>query len=153
MARWPKRKAAARTSSRAITAWVGCLQRRLRRDGEFVLALAVFGQEGIGLEPSGAKRGDKTSAEAALGAPGAETIGMAGTILNAGIDELLLEGGNEVKPARRIERCDSAARELARAALPRATIGVADIAEDEMLRNRAVGKIDARLRRSCLGPA
>ena len=70
---------------------------------------------------------------------------MAGAILDAGIDELLLEGGDEVKPARRVERGDGAAQELARAALPRAAVGVADIAEDEMLRRRAVGEIDARL--------
>ena len=35
---------------------------------------------------------------------------MAGAILDAGIDELLLEGGDEVKPARRIERGDGAAQ-------------------------------------------
>ena len=39
---------------------VCCLQRRLRRDSEFVLALAIFGQEGIRLEPSGAKRCDQS---------------------------------------------------------------------------------------------
>ena len=70
---------------------------------------------------------------------------MARPILDAGIDELLLEGGDEMKPARRIERGDGAAQELARAALPRAAVGVADIAEDEMLRRGAVGEIDTRL--------
>ena len=145
MARWPRRKAAARTSSRAITAWSAAFSAGCGAMVTSILPRAIFGQEGIRLQPGGAERGDHAFAEPALPPPSAEAIGMAGAILDAGIDELLLEGGDEVKPARRVERGDGAAQELARAALPRAAIGVADVAKDEMLRHRTVGEIDARL--------
>ena len=121
------------------------LQRRLRGDGQLVLARAIFRQEGVRLEPCSAKRGDDAFAELALPPPGAEAVSMAGTLLHPGIDELLLEGGDEVQPARGIERGDGAAQELARAAFPRGTVGVADVAEKEVLDRRAVVEIDAHL--------
>src|SRR5262245_65135903 len=94
------------------------LQRRLRSDGHFVLARAIFRQKGVRLEPRGAERGDDAFAKLALSPPGAEAVSMARTLLHPGIDELLLEGGDEVQPACGIERGDGPAQELAQAAFP-----------------------------------
>jgi hypothetical protein len=70
---------------------------------------------------------------------------VSGPVLDAGIDELLLEGGDEVQAARLFQRLDGAAQELARAALPGRAVGVADVAEEEMLRRRAIAEIDPHL--------
>ena len=74
---------------------------------------------------------------------------MAGPVLDPGIDEFLLEGARKLEPARLLKRRDRPAQELARAALPRAAVGVADIAEDEMLNwsADALAEIDAHLGR------
>src|SRR5262245_53618359 len=107
MARWPRRKAVARVSSRAITAWsaafsAGC--------GAMVTSYGrgpysgrkesgLFRQKGVRLEPRGAERGDDAFAKLALSPAGAEAVSMARTLLHPRIDELLLEGGDEVQPA------------------------------------------------------
>ena len=72
---------------------------------------------------------------------------MAGPIPHPGIDELLLEGGDQMQLARRVERGDGAAQKLPPAALPGAPV-VADVAEDEMFWRRAISEIDAGLGRS-----
>lgn len=62
---------------------------------------------------------------------------MAGPVLDSRIDKLLLEGARKLEPARLLKRRDRTAQELTRAALPGAAVGVADIAEEEMLDRRA----------------
>ena len=116
-------------------------QRGLRRNGHLVLARAIFGKEGVGLGVRRTDRRDEHLAERALAPERAQTIGVARQVLDAGIDELLLEGGEQMETACLFQRGGSAAQERAHTALPRAAVSVADIAEEEMLRGRAVAEV------------
>jgi hypothetical protein len=114
-------------------------------DGHLELAVAVFRQKRVGHHAGGAQGGDERLAEAALAAPGTEAVGVCRAVLDSGVDELLLEGGDQPQAGRGIECRERATQEFARAAFPGRAVGVADIAEDEMFRCRTVGEIDAHL--------
>jgi hypothetical protein len=68
-------------------------------------------------------------------------------MLIAGVDELLLERGDQAQAGCRIHRLDGAAQELARTALPRRAVSLADIAEKEVLGRGIVCEVHAHLRR------
>jgi hypothetical protein len=106
---------------------IGGAQCRCRGDGDLKLARAIFGEETVRREPGGAERGDEALAEQALAAECAKTVSVARPILQAGIDEFLLEGGDQLEPARLAEGSGAPAQKFARAAFPGAAVGVADI--------------------------
>src|SRR5690349_10115392 len=127
---------------------IGSLERRLRRDGELELARPIFGEERVWRHACRAKRRDKALAEGTLPTERIETISMAGPILYSRIDEFLLEGARKLESARLLECRDRSAQELARATFPRAVVGVANVAEEEMLdlgAGRALAEIDPHL--------
>ncbi len=72
---------------------------------------------------------------------------MARQILDARVDELLLEGRLQIEAARLLQRGDRTAQELAHAAFPRSTVRFANIAEEEVLRCGAVAEIHMHLSR------
>ena len=98
IARWPSRWAAARAISRVITAWSAAVSAGCGRDRHLELARPVFGEEAVRHRPGRAQCGDKGFAETALAAERAKRIGVARALLDAGIDELLLEGGDDAQP-------------------------------------------------------
>ena len=127
---------------------VGSLERRLRCDSEFELARSIFGEERVGRHTCRAKRRDEALAEGTLPAKRIETVSVAGPILYSRIDEFLLEGGDQLEPAHLFECRDRPAQEIARATFPRAAVGVANVAEEEMLdfgAGRALAEIDTDL--------
>ena len=147
MARWPSRNAAARASLTRNHRVIRRHNGRGGSDGHLELPGAVFRQERIGREARRPQRGDKAGAERSLPAERVQAIGVAGAVLIAGIDELLLERRDQAPAAGILERADGTPQELARAALPGRAIGIADIAEEEMFRCGAVGEVDTHLRR------
>ena len=128
-----------------MTAWSAAVSARRRSHRHLELARAVFGEEGVRHHAGGAHRRDEAFAEGALAAEGIQAVGVAVALLVAGVDELLLERGDQAQAGRRIQCGDGAAQELARAAFPGRAVGVADVAEEEMLRRGVVGEIDAHL--------
>ena len=106
-----------------------------------------FGEKGVRNDTGGAQRGNERLAERALAAEGAECIGVARPVGGAGVEELLLKGRHKAKARDVGQLLDSAAQKIARAAFPGAAVGVADIAEKEMLDRRTVAEIDAHLDR------
>src|SRR6516165_5965458 len=121
---------------------VGCRQRGLRHHRHFELARAVFSEKGVRNHPCRPQRSNESFAKRALAAEGGEGIGVARTIGDTGIKELLLEGGYQAKTRHFFELPDSAAQKIARTAFPGATVGIADVAEKEVLGRRAIAKID-----------
>jgi len=63
--------------------------------GDLELARAVFGEERVGRDAGGAHGGEQGAAECALAAEGVEGVGRAKAVLDAGVDHLLLEGGEQ----------------------------------------------------------
>ena len=106
-----------------------------------------FGEKGVRDHPGRPQRSNESLAKCALAAKGAEGIGVARTVGSTGIEELLLERGDQAEACHFIELPDSAAQKIARAAFPGATVGIADVAKKEMLDRRAIGKIDPHLGR------
>ena len=121
---------------------IGGGQGRLRHHGHLELARAVLGEKGIGDHPGRPQRRDETLAKGALAAKGAEGVGVARTVRRPGVDEFLLECRDQAEARDLFELSDCAAQEIAGAAFPNATVGIADVAQKEMLDRRAVGKID-----------
>ncbi len=70
---------------------------------------------------------------------------MRRAVLDAGVDELLLESGDQSQSRRGFECGERATQELARAAFPWRAVGVAQVAEKEMFRCGTVGEIDTYL--------
>ena len=103
----------------------------LRGNRHLELARPVFGEKTIRNGSGGAQGGDECLAETALPAKGAERIGVARAVIGAGIDEFLLERGDEVQAGCRLQLARGAAQEVARAAFPRGAVGGADVAEKE----------------------
>ena len=87
---------------------VGGLRRCLRGDGHLELLLAVFGQEAVGLSPAARSAATRVSPKRP-GRAMRRGYKRGRQLLRPGIDELLLEGGDEVQPACGIERGDGAA--------------------------------------------
>ena len=136
MARWPRRCARTRhiTHDDGVVG-AGDADRRLA--GHLKLAGTVFRQEGIRLTPPGAA-GDERLAKDALAAIGIEAIGRGRQLIDAAIHEFLLESGKELQAGDVLQRRQRPAQEIARAAGPGPPIGLADIAQEEMLgRDRA----------------
>jgi len=73
------------------------------------LARAIFGEEGVRFGACGADRRRQHLAEHALTPEGAEAVGMARQILDAGIDKLLLEGRQQMETACLFQRGHGAA--------------------------------------------
>ena len=111
-------------------------ERRLA--GDLILPGAIFRQEGIRDHPGLAQRRGEGLAEDSLAAIGIEAVGRPRQLLHPGIDELLLEGREEAKAGDLLQRRQAATQEIARAAGPGRAVGLADIAEIEMLRRALV---------------
>ena len=121
---------------------IGSGQRGLRHHRHLELARAVFGEKRVGNHARGAQRGGKGLAEAVLAAEGAEGVGVAGSLAYAGVEEFLLERRHEPQARQVVELLDGAPQEIPRTALPGAAVGIADVAQEEMLDRRPVGEID-----------
>ena len=119
---------------------VGRGQRRSRRHRHLELPRAVLGKKRVRRDAGGAHRRNETFAERPLAAERVQAVRVAVALLVAGIDELLLERGDQAQAGRGVQRGDRAAQELARAALPRRAVGVADVAQEEMLRRGTVAR-------------
>ena len=115
--------------------------RRLRRDRHLILARAILGEKTVGLGARGADRRGQHLAEDPLAAKGAQAVSMTRQILDAGIDKLLFERGDQVEPAHLCQRSGRATQKRAHAAFPRAAIRIADVAEKEVLRRAIVAEI------------
>ena len=122
-------------------------QRRSRCHRHLELPRAVLGKKRIRRDAGGAHRRNETLAERPLAAKRIQTVRVAVAMLVAGVDELLLERRDQLQAGRRIHRLDGAAQELARAALPRRPISVADVTQKEMLGRGIVREVHAHLRR------
>ncbi len=126
---------------------IGGGQGRLRRHRHLELARTVFGKKTVRHRPRGAQRRNKRFAETPLAAKGAERVGVARTVLHAGIQKFLLEGSNQTQAGRLVQVGCRAAQKVARAAFPRLAVGRANVAQKEMLDRRSVGKVDPHLSR------
>src|SRR6516162_2497755 len=124
---------------------VGSDQCRLRHDGYLELARTVFGEKRVRNDPGGAQCSREGLAKAILAAEGAEGVGVTGLVGQAGVEEFLLEGRNEPQAGRLVQRLDRAAQKVPWAAFPWASVGIADVAQEEMLDRRAIGEIDPHL--------
>ena len=140
--RWPSRCAVARAISRVITAWSAAVSAGCGMTVTSNWRAPYSARKVSGNHPGRAQRGDEALAESALAAEGAEGVGVARTVRGAGVEELLLERGDQAKARHLFELLDGAAQEIARAAFPGGAVGIADVAEKEMLDRRAVAKID-----------
>ena len=147
MARWPRLKRRGARHLAQLDRVVGRLHPETRRDSHLVLARAVFGQEGIRLDPRPAHRGDQHLAEDALPPIGVEAIGRARQLLDAGIDELVLEGGVELQAGRLLRAPPSRGAGTRAGSIPRRAVGLADVAQEKMLGRAAVAEIDVHLGR------
>lgn len=108
------------------------------------LARAVFGQEGIRQYAGLANGGDEGFGKTALAPQHVQRVAGAGTVLDAGIDELLFEGGADGE-ARALPQCrQCAAQKMARAALPVLALRRQDVAEIEPLGGIGERHLDAR---------
>src|SRR5205814_3018132 len=103
-----------------------------------VLPGAVFRQEAVGGEPSRAQRRHIRYAETVLPTPSDEGVSRAGPLLDPGIREFLLEGGEQRQPRLLFERVDGPAQEMPRAAFPMRLVGVQEVAEIEPLRDALI---------------
>ena len=106
-----------------------------------------FGEKGVRNDTGRTQRGNERLAEHALAAESAERIGVARPVGYAGIEKLLLEGRHKAKARDVGQLLDGTAQKIARAAFPGAAVGVADIAEKEMLDRGTVAEIDPHLDR------
>ena len=88
-------------------------------DRDLVLPRPVFRQKAVRREAGGAQRRHVRLAEHALTTMRVERIGRAGPIVDAGIDEFLLEPGEDRQAGGVAQRGDGAAQKPARTALPR----------------------------------
>jgi hypothetical protein len=109
-----------------------------RLAGDLILPGAIFRQEGIGDHAGLAKSGGEGLAEDSLAAIGIQAVGRTRQLFHPGIDELLLEGREQAITRDLLQRRQTAAQEIARAAGPGRAVGLADIAEIEMLRRAFV---------------
>src|SRR5271166_743665 len=139
MTRCPSLCAAARV--------IGRRQRRLRHHRHLELARAVLGEEGVRTHPGRPQGRNETLAESNLPEEGAEGVGVTRPVGRTGVDDFLLEGGDQAKACCVFELSHGAAQEITRAAFPSAAIGIADIAHEEMLNRRSVAEIDPNLDR------
>ena len=148
IARWPNPAATARASSRTSTAWSAA--RRpvwLRAGGHLELARGVLGKEGVGFDP-----GPSASPPASVPPNGPcrrsalQRVGRRRALRRAGIDQLLLEGGEQVQAELRPERRKRTREEAARTTLPGCCLRAEEVAEQQVDVGRA-GHRDARLRR------
>jgi len=117
------------------------------RHGHLVLLRTIFGEEGIRLGLRRADRRHQHLAEHALTPEGAQAVGMAWHVLHAGIDELLLKGGAQIEAACLRQSGGRPAQEFAHAAGPRGAIDFAYVAEEEVLRSRAIPEVHMHFRR------
>src|SRR6516164_1300061 len=108
---------------------VGRGQRRLWHYRHFELARTVFGEKSVRDHPGRPQRSNESFSKRALAAERGEGIGVARTIGNPRIEELLLERGDKAKARHFFELADSAAQEIARTAFPGAAVGIADVAK------------------------
>ena len=132
-ARWPSRCAAARAISRVITAWSPAVRAAAGATVTSNCRAPYSARKTVRHHARGPQGGDEGLAERALAAERAQAVRVARPVLIPRIDELLLEGGDQAQATGLGQRGNAAAEELARAALPRGAVGVADIAEEEML--------------------
>ena len=70
-------------------------QRGRRRHRHLELSRAVFREKRVRHHAGGAQGGDEAFAERALAAEGVQAVGVAVAMLVAGVDELLLERGDQ----------------------------------------------------------
>jgi hypothetical protein len=83
--------------------------------------------------PRGAQRADQALAENPLAAEGIERIGRTRPVLDAGIDEFLLEDGFDHEAGLGLKRRQRAAQEIPRAAGPGRAVQLLQVGEVEML--------------------
>src|ERR1700730_9107041 len=124
---------------------IGGGQGGLRHDRNLELARRVRSEKSIRNHPGCSEGCDETLAKSALPAKRAEGVGVARPIGGARVEEFLLECRVEAKARRLIQLLDGASQEVARTAFPGAAVGIADIAEKEMLDCRTVSEIDPHL--------
>ena len=87
----PWRCAAARAISRVITAWSAAVSADVGATVTSNCRVPYSARNESGCHAGGAQRGDETFAERALAAERVQAVGVAVTVLVAGVDELLLE--------------------------------------------------------------
>ncbi len=95
------------------------------------LAGAVLGEEGVRRDPGPAHGGQQRAAERPLPAERVQRVGRARPVLGAGIDQLLLEAGQQGQAELRLQRCQGTTEEPARAALPGHAVRAVEVAEQQ----------------------
>src|SRR5205085_2450861 len=116
-------------------------------DGYLILALGIFGEECVRLDAGLAHRRNQHLAKNPLPPPRVETVGRSGHVLDAGVDELMLERREELQASRLFERFQAPAQKIPRAAFPRSSVRMPDVAEIEMLWRAVIVEVDMHVGR------